>query len=131
MPHARYTHTRLLVSDFPASFHFYRDILNFPVHLGDEAGPYAEFHTHAGHILALFHRPLMAAALEEHWPAPAAGQDRAVLCLAVDNVDTAFEELKRLGAKVVAPPADRPDWMIRTAHFRDPDNHLIEINHPL
>jgi catechol 2,3-dioxygenase-like lactoylglutathione lyase family enzyme len=26
---------------------------------------------------------------------------------------------------------DRPEWGIRTAHFRDPDGNLIEINQPL
>jgi len=28
-------------------------------------------------------------------------------------------------------PTDRSVWGIRTAHFRDPDGNLIEINHAL
>ena len=35
------------------------------------------------------------------------------------------------GARPVAPPVDRPAWGIRTAHYRDPDGNLVEINKPL
>ena len=36
--------------------------------------------------------------------------------------------LRAQGVALVAEPQDRSDWMIRTAHFRDPDGNLIEIN---
>jgi hypothetical protein len=39
--------------------------------------------------------------------------------------------LKARGAQFVADLTDRPDWGIRTAHLRDPDGNLIELNSPL
>jgi lactoylglutathione lyase len=45
----------------------------------------------------------------------------------VDNVDEVYQRLKDHNGILMAPPTDRPDWGIRTAHFRDPDGNLIEI----
>ena len=53
--------------------------------------------------------------------------DAVVLVLASDNVDADVERLRAIGVPVVTEPADRPDWGIRTAHFRDPSGNLIEI----
>ena len=36
--------------------------------------------------------------------------------------------MRARGVALVAEPQDCPDWMMRTAHFRDPDGNLIEIN---
>ena len=58
-------------------------------------------------------------------------QDAVVLVLATKNVDAAANMLRAKGVALVSEPEDRPDWGIRTAHFRDPDGHLIEINCPL
>jgi len=49
----------------------------------------------------------------------------------VPNVDRASQELKTKGVVFETEPMDRPEWGIRTAHFRDPDGNLIEINQPL
>lgn len=45
----------------------------------------------------------------------------------VDDVDVAYQQLRDKGITFVTEPLDRPDWGIRTAHFRDPDGNLIEI----
>ena len=121
-------HIRLLVSDFPACFRFYRDALGFTPTFGAENEVYADFDA-GGQGIALFQRELMAEAVG----AAAGGyvQDAAVLVLATANVDAAAEALRAKGVLLVSEPADRPDWGIRTAHFRDPDGHLIEINCPL
>jgi len=124
----RSPHVRLLVSDFPACFRFYRDILGFTAGFGSEDDVYTEFSI-GDQTLALFRRDLMAEAVGAAGkPATADAQDRAALVFATDDVDRAAAELRERGVTLTAGPQDRPDWMVRTAHFRDPDGNLIEIN---
>ena len=122
-------HIRLLVDDFPACFRFYRDTLGFPPAFGAEDDVYADFET-GGQGIALFARSLMAEAVGMT-DAPAETQDAAVLVLATKDVDEAADALRAKGVALATEPTDRPLWGIRTAHFRDPDGHLIEINSPL
>jgi lactoylglutathione lyase len=35
------------------------------------------------------------------------------------------------GVSFLTEPKNRPDWGIRTAHFRDPAGNLLEIYSPL
>lgn len=126
-----YEFTRLLVSDFAACFRFYRDVMGFEVGTGDEQDIYADFKVGQVNI-SLFDRNLMSAAVgTTDAPFEAPAQDKVCLTFAVDNVDETWEKIKQLGVTLVAEPVDRPEWMIRTAHFRDPDDNLIEINQPL
>jgi catechol 2,3-dioxygenase-like lactoylglutathione lyase family enzyme len=122
-------HIRLLVDDFSACFRFYRDTLGFPTAFGSEDDVYADFET-GGQGIALFARSLMAEAVgsESHGTD---AQDASVLVLATQNVDEAAAALRAKGVALATEPTDRPLWGIRTAHFRDPDGHLIEINSPL
>jgi catechol 2,3-dioxygenase-like lactoylglutathione lyase family enzyme len=123
----RLTHVRLLVRDFPACFRFYRDVLGFEVLWGEEGVQYADFKA-GDAIVALYDRRLMAEAVgTTGLPSEAEAQDRVVLTCAVEDVDAAYEQLKVRGVQFVTEPRDRPDWGIRTAHFRDPDGNLIEI----
>jgi len=48
----------------------------------------------------------------------------------VENVDTACIVLQEQGVQLLTQSTDRADWGIHTAHFRDPDGNLIEINQP-
>lgn len=125
------THIRLLVKDYGACFRFYRDVMGFEPTWGDEASGYADFD--AGEAtLALFGRGAMAEVVgDAELPAEALAQDTAALIFAVEDVDAATARLQERGATLVAAPADRPDWGVRTAHFRDPDGNLIEVNQPL
>ncbi|OGO50239.1 MAG: extradiol dioxygenase [Chloroflexi bacterium RBG_16_68_14] len=125
--HPRLTHVRLLVQDYQACFRFYRDVMGFDVAWGDEDGRYADFSA-GDAMVALYRRELMAEAVgTAALPGDADVQDRALLNFAVDDVDAACEQLKARGVEFVTEPQDRPDWGIRTAHFRDPDGNLIEI----
>ncbi len=127
----KFSHVRLLVADYPASFAFYRDTLGLSPRFSDEASRYGEFDT--GTVtLALFDRQTMADALgvkpEFALPEPLS---RPALIFNVDDVDASYEALKARGVSFVCPPSDRPEWTIRTAHLTDPDGNLIEINSPL
>ncbi|QKQ74918.1 VOC family protein [Nostoc sp. TCL240-02] len=121
------THLRLLVSNYKDSFLFYRDLLKFDVDWGDEESGYAELNT--GYLkLGLFKKELMAEVVPRiEQPSYIVNRDKIVLVFAVDNVDEVYEQVKNHNAIVVTEPQDRPDWGIRTAHFRDPDGNLIEI----
>jgi catechol 2,3-dioxygenase-like lactoylglutathione lyase family enzyme len=124
----RLTHVRLLVDDFAACFRFYRDVLGFPVLWGDESGDYADFE--AGDAkLALYRRGLMAEAVGSAGkPLAADAMDRAAVIFAVDSVDRVCDELRGKGVALETEPENRPTWGVRTAHFRDPDGNLNEIN---
>ncbi len=125
------TGVRLLVTDYERAFRFYRDVLQFPVTWGDETTGYAAFDT-GGSPLAVFGRQAMAEAIDaSDRPASALSQDTFVLTFVVDDVDAEYERLRARGVSFLAPPVDRPDWGERTAHFRDPDGNLIELNHSL
>jgi len=121
------THVRLLVSDFPACFRFYRDVFGFNVTYGDEDDRYADFEA-GDALLALFKRDLMATAVgASDKPSQAESQDKVALVFNVANVDSARQELEKRGARFVTKPTDLPGWGIRAAHLRDPDGNLIEL----
>ncbi|MBT9437999.1 MAG: VOC family protein [Desulfobacterales bacterium] len=127
----KFTHVRLLVKDYQLCFRFYRDMLGFKAIWGDESGGYADFETGSA-IIALFGRNAMADAIgKSGLPFEAAAQDTVSLIFEVPNVDEATQELKAKGVVFETEPTDRSVWGIRTAHFRDPDGNLIEINHAL
>jgi catechol 2,3-dioxygenase-like lactoylglutathione lyase family enzyme len=123
------THVRLLVKDYPGCLAFYRDVIGLPGREAPAGMPYVEFDAE-GTILAVASRSVMDQVLgRSSDSSAAAGAGRLALCLAVEDVDATFARIKAAGATVVAGPADRPQWHIRTAHFEDPEGNLVEINH--
>jgi len=127
----KFTYTRLLVTNFKACYQFYRDVLGFEATFGSENDIYADFNT--GDVtLALFDRLEMSKSVgTSQLPRDAMAQDKVCLCFAVDDVDATCKQLRAHSITLVTEPADRSDWSIRAAHFRDPDGNLIEINQPL
>lgn len=126
----RLTHVRLLADDVEKSVAFYRDVIGLEVTLNAGEGVYYELDAGAV-ILALYRRDLMAQMTRQPLSSPDADDESTVLTFAVDDVDASYEELRRRGATFVTEPQDQPVAFIRTAHLRDPEGHLIEINAPL
>lgn len=46
------------------------------------------------------------------------------IAFTVEDVDAEFERVKKLGAEIVEPPAQRP-WGAKNMSFLDPDNNLV------
>ncbi|WP_246363512.1 VOC family protein [Nonomuraea rhodomycinica] len=125
---------RLLVRDFPAAVAFYQAVMRDlhgvePVKVIPEAG-YANWDVEGQAGLVLFGRAAVSAAVgTAGLPESAAAQDAAMLVMRVDDVEAAAACLTGHGARLVAPPQDRPAWgpTLRTAHLRDPEGTLIEL----
>ncbi|WP_440989138.1 VOC family protein [Haloarchaeobius baliensis] len=126
------THVRLLVDAYADCFRFYRDTLGFEATFGDETSGYADFDAD-GVALALFDADEMLDALpgDDERDRTVRGRDDAALVLRVDDLDAAYETAVDGGGNAVAPPTDHVEWGIRTAHVRDPDGTLLELNRPL
>src|SRR5262245_48109855 len=104
----KFTNVRLLVGDFAASLHFWRDVMQMPLKYSDDAMGYAYFDLDTSGI-ELVRRNEFAEALGAPAPPPAAGW-QALLDFKVDDVDTAYANLVARGATPVAAPQDRPVW---------------------
>ena len=121
-------HIRLLVDNFRECFIFYRDIIDLPVRYGTEDADYAEFKTDAIHI-ALYKKSLMRATTGiTPNPTNEPMDNPVAIVLRVDDVDQIFEFLNSKGVTFDTVPEDRKEWDCRTAHFRDPDGNLLELN---
>ena len=128
-------HPRLLVARFAECFRFYEAVLPklIGAHLvrGNEDGPYANWDRGEEGVLILFDRGAMAATIGTADLPETAGpaQDSAMLVCRVDDVDEALALCLERGGTLVAEATDRPQWgpTLRTAHLRDPDGNLIEL----
>jgi predicted enzyme related to lactoylglutathione lyase len=122
---------RLLVDDLGACFAFYRDVMDFRATWGDGTGGYAAFEVAPGEVgLALFDRHEMAESLgTTNLASDQRSQDSVALCfeLSAGDLDRRAQEIASRGVRLVTEPMDHPDWGIRTAHLRDPEGNLIEL----
>ena len=125
------TDVRLCVDDVQACYAFYRDVVGLKPKFDASGSVYAEFEAGGSASLGIYeHRRMQEAIGKPHDDAMRAAE-RVVLTFFVKSVDETFAELKQRGAKVEREPQDRPDWMLRVAHFRDPAGNLLEIHQPL
>ena len=54
-------------------------------------------------------------------------QDKIAIIVQVDSVNEIYSSLQSKGVKFLTEPKDMIAWGIRVAHFRDPENNLIEL----
>jgi predicted enzyme related to lactoylglutathione lyase len=130
-------HPRLLVSRFAETFRFYEAVLpelaGARLMKGGADGPYAHWDVDGQGVLALFERAAMAGALGPDVTGSgndASGSSSGVMFVCrVEDVDAGHALCLRHGATSAAAPADRPAWGpgLRTAHLRDPEGTLIEL----
>lgn len=123
---------RLLVNNFDKCFSFYKDTLGLAVSWGNKGGVYASFDIGIPSGLALFKADLMHTVLGNSIASTQQNKaDKFAIVIEVDSVDGSYVALKEKGVKFITEPKDMPDWGIRVAHLRDPEQNLIEIYHDL
>jgi lactoylglutathione lyase len=127
------THVRLLVEEFDECFRFYRDVMGLAVQWGAEGSSYADFRSPRGEaMVALFSRRAMAETLPgTSVPCEMPCEDRFTLVFEATDLESTVSALKARGAQFILDITERRDWGIRTAHLRDPEGNLIELNSPL
>ena len=124
----KFSNIRLLVNDFDKCFNFYNETLGLVCSWGKPGDNYASFDIGIPSGLALFKTELMSQAIDDSDPTKnEVIKDKSAIIIEVENVDEAFENLKDKGVVFLTEPKDMPDWGIRVAHFRDPENNLIEL----
>lgn len=101
----RIPHITIGVSDLKKSVHFYQDILGL-----DKLGEWPAF--------AIFDIAGVTLGLEP--------KAKLEICLLVDDLDKAYQDLKDKGAKFVTTPKDKP-WGGQAATFFDPDGNKVTI----
>ncbi|MET9535050.1 VOC family protein [Streptomyces sp. NPDC006649] len=119
------TQIRLLVSDFPTAYRFYRDVLGLRPQFEAENGPYAKLSPDTGPApIALQDRAQMAGVLARLGVEPEGY--RALVVLRVEDLDAAHAELTSRGAEFTLAPGPMGDRM-RVAYLEDPEKNLIEL----
>lgn len=124
----KFSNIRLLVNDFDKCFTFYNDMLGLECSWGKPGESYASFNIGIPSGLALFKAELMSEAIDNSAAAKnEILQDKSAIIIEVENVNETFENLKGKCVVFLTEPKDMPAWGIRIAHFRDPENNLIEL----
>jgi catechol 2,3-dioxygenase-like lactoylglutathione lyase family enzyme len=121
------TQARLVVTDFDATFRYYRDVIGLRPQFEPSAPPYAAFKPEHGSTLALHERNDLADALGGALRITGErGGDQAIVSLRVDDLDAYLGEVTGRGAVVAAGPVEF-GGRIRSAYLRDPEGNLVEI----
>ncbi|MDH6357552.1 VOC family protein [Parabacteroides sp. PF5-9] len=129
----KFSNVRLLVKDYKKCFKFYTEKLGLEPAWGDENGCYASFKVAEGiEGFALFVSDLMAPAVgNTDKSQPIGYREKMMVSFEVENVDEAYQSLLKKGIDFINEPADMPNWGMRTAYLRDPEENLIELFTPL
>jgi catechol 2,3-dioxygenase-like lactoylglutathione lyase family enzyme len=127
----RLNNIRLLVRDFDKCFRFYSEKVGLPVTWGKPGGDYASFDIGIDSNklgLSIFKTGLMAAAIgNSDKELPVNCREKSVMVIQVDDVDSIYKKLSGNGIEFIDEPRDIAGWGSRVAHFRDPEDNLIEI----
>lgn len=124
----KFNNIRLLVNDFDSCFTFYNDILELECTWGKLGDNFASFNIGNSFGIALFKAELMSIAINnEDAKRHEILQDKIAIVLEVDNLNETYNGLQSKGINFLTEPKDMTAWGIRVAHFRDPENNLIEL----
>jgi catechol 2,3-dioxygenase-like lactoylglutathione lyase family enzyme len=124
----KFNNIRLLVNDFDKCFTFYNDTLALECTWGKLGDNFASFNAGYSSVIALFSADLMSIAINNADATKNDNiQDKLAIIIQVDNVDETCKILQDKGVKFLTEPKDMTAWGIRVAHFRDPENNLIEL----
>jgi predicted enzyme related to lactoylglutathione lyase len=116
---------RLLVTDFPACYRFYAEVLGLKPQSGAVDGPYEKFSPATGSAgIALQSRAMMAGIVGEL--GDEATGHRSLVVLRVDDLDAYCEQITSRGATLLHGPAPVTERM-RVAHLKDPEGNLVEL----
>jgi lactoylglutathione lyase len=120
------TQIRLIVSDFPAVYRFYRDVIGLHPQFETETGPYVAFKPDLGSALALHDRADLATVVPDLKPGEG---DSALVALRVDDLNAYITEISARGASCSEPVVlgDR----LKAAYLRDPAGNLLELQQGL
>jgi catechol 2,3-dioxygenase-like lactoylglutathione lyase family enzyme len=129
----KFSNVRLLVKDYKKCFEFYTEKLGLEPAWGDVNGCYASFKVADGiEGFAIFVSDFMAPAVgNADKTQPLECREKLMVSFEVENVDDSYKALLAKGINFINQPADMPDWGMRTVHFRDPEDNLIELFTPL
>jgi lactoylglutathione lyase len=124
----KFNNIRLLVNDLDKCFTFYKETLGLNCTWGKLGDNFASFDIGLESGLAIFKANLMSVAIGN----PEAKKnenlnDKFAIIVEVESVDNTFIALTKNGVKFITDPMDMAAWGIRVAHFRDPEDNLIEI----
>jgi len=117
---------RLLVNDFPASFHFWHEIIGLNVIYADNTGTYAYLQAGSSRI-ELLKADYFASSIGSAKPAPIQEGYRGVIVFRVDDVDAAYADLVERGVPPLAKPQQERAGFARTAHLLAPDGYVLEV----
>ncbi|WP_165423075.1 VOC family protein [Ktedonosporobacter rubrisoli] len=117
---------RLLVNDFPASFHFWHELVGLPTIFRDENNTYAELD--AGNVrLELLRADYFAASVGAPQLTVVQEGFRGVVVFEVDDLEATYADLVKRGAPSLAAPHDHPAGFARVALFTAPDGYALEL----
>lgn len=124
----KFSNIRLLVNDFDKCFTFYNDILGLECTWGKPGDNFASFNIGIPSGLNLFKAELMDIAIQNTGTRENEFvQDKMAIIVQVDNLNVTYNSLQSKGVNFLTEPKDMTAWGIRVAHFRDPENNLIEL----
>jgi catechol 2,3-dioxygenase-like lactoylglutathione lyase family enzyme len=113
------TQIRLIVSDFPAVYRFYRDVIGLKPQFESENGPYVAFKPDFGSALALHDRAELTTVIPDLKPHSG---DNSLISLRVDDLDAYLTQLDATTTEPVVL-----DGRVKVAYLRDPEENLLEL----
>jgi lactoylglutathione lyase len=113
------TQIRLIVSDFPAVYRFYRDVIGLKPQFESENGPYVAFKPDFGSAVALHDRAELTTIIPDLKPRSG---DNALISLRVDDLDAYLTQLNAITTEPVVL-----DGRVKVAYLRDPEGNLLEL----